>query len=58
MSHDVLSHQRPEIEVMDMNGYEARISADVLCCDELDTSFDVSTPAREEKEIKLYVLFN
>ena len=43
---------------MDMNGYEARISADVLCCDELDTSFDVSTPAREEKESKLYVLFN
>ena len=57
ISYHIISHQRPEIEVMDMNGYEARISADVLCCDELDTSFDVSTPARGEKESKLYVLF-
>lgn len=27
---------------MDMNSYEARISVDVFCPDEIETSFDVS----------------
>ena len=32
--------KRPEVEVMDMNAYEARISADVFSPDEIDTTFE------------------
>ena len=32
--------KRPEIEVMDMNAYEARISADVFSPDEIETTFE------------------
>ena len=39
----LLPLQRPEIEVMDFNSYEARISVDVYCPDEIDTSFAVRT---------------
>ena len=32
--------KRPEVEVMDMNAYEARISADVFSPDDIDTTFE------------------
>lgn len=44
---------RPEIEVMDMNSYEARISVDVFSCDELDISFEnVGGMGEEISEVK------
>lgn len=32
--------KRPEIEVMEMSAYEAKISGDVVSCDEITTSFN------------------
>jgi ATP-dependent 26S proteasome regulatory subunit len=45
--------KRPEVEVMDMNAYEARISVDVFSCDELDISFEnVGGMEEEVSEVK------